>query len=146
MQTLALSGAQDWAEVWAVSVRDLPVHRCEASLTSIGSTLFFGAPMNSTTGDRTNFTIYSSTDGGKHWSWFAGVYAQSSGYSDVVALDHPNDQHHHLGVAFQLGHNLPHVEGGGYDIAFARIPVDADISSIKVNGFNPYNSEFGEWN
>ena len=101
-------------------------------MTSIGSTLFFGAPMNSSTGDRTNFTIYSSTDGGKHWSWYAGVYSGSSGYSDVVALSDAYEQQLHLGVSFQVGHNLPHVEGGGYDIAFSRVPLDRDISSTTI--------------
>ena len=80
--------------------------------------LYFGGPMNKTTGDRTNYTVYSSIDGGKHWEWVAGVFAGPSGYSDISFL--PDGQ---LGIGFQLGHNLPHVVGGGYEFAYTRINV-----------------------
>ena len=82
--------------------------------------LFFGAPMNTTTGDRYNYTIYSSTDGGKQWRWNTGVFAGPSGYSDLVAIGVSGGSAQ-LGVAFQLGRNLPHVEGGGYDMAYAVV-------------------------
>lgn len=85
--------------------------------------------MNRTTGDRTNYTLYASLDGGNTWAWGAGLYAGSAGYSSVAVL---GTQKLAAGVwrvdvaaAFQLGHNLPsrHVEGGGYDGVFARASI-----------------------
>ena len=114
-----MKGGATWSEQWYTDVHALPVHRCEAAMVSTDDgTLYFGGPMNSTTGDRTNYTIYSSTDGGKHWSWVTGVFGGPSGYSDIAFL--PDGQ---LGVGFQLGHNLHGVVGGGYDFAYARVNV-----------------------
>ena len=97
-------GGVTWAETWTVPVEKLPVHTCQPSLisTSDGSKLFLGAPMNSTTGDRWNYTIYSSVDGGREWTWTAGVYGGPSGYSDMTML--PNGE---IAVGFQRGLSLP---------------------------------------
>ena len=54
--------------------------------------------MNFSTGDRWNYTVYSSTDGGREWAWVAGVYDGPAGYSDMSFLPDGN-----LAVAFQLG-------------------------------------------
>jgi len=62
-------GGQSWVETWSVPVQELPVHTCQSSLigASDGKVLYFGAPMNTTTGDRYNYTIYTSSDGGRQW-------------------------------------------------------------------------------
>ena len=112
-------GGMSWAEAWYPTVEELPVHRCQAALVSndLGK-LYFGFPMNTTTGDRTNYTIYSSDDGGRRWQWTTGVFSGPSGYSDLHFL--PNGQ---LAVGFQRGLNLAHVVAGGYEFAYARVQV-----------------------
>ena len=113
-------GGQTWSEQWTVPLAELPVHRCQAALTSTadGSRLYLGAPMNMTTGDRTNYTIYESADGGRSWDWLTGVLpGVPTGYSDIILTNDGKT----LAVGMQHGNNLPHIVGGGYDIAFARV-------------------------
>jgi len=75
--------------------------------------------MNTTTGDRWNYTIYTSLDGGREWAWATGVYGGPSGYSDMIFL--PSGE---LAVGFQRGLGLPRpVVGGGYEMAYARVEV-----------------------
>ncbi len=107
-------------EAWTVPVRELPVHTCQPTLisTADGETLYFGAPMNMTTGDRYNYTVYTSSDGGRRWQWLTGVFGGPSGYGDMAFL--PNGQ---LGIAFQRGLGLPGVTAGGYEMAYARVDV-----------------------
>jgi ribosomal protein L31 len=63
------TGGQTWAQTWHVPYSVLPAARCEAAMTSVDlpghdtGLLLFGAPMNTTTGDRTNYTVHSSLDG-----------------------------------------------------------------------------------
>lgn len=110
-------GGASWSEQWYPNVEELPVHRCQAAMIGAADgTLYFGSPMNMTTGDRTNYTIYASDDGGRHWHWAAGVFGGSSGYSDMLLL--PSGE---LAVAFQRGLDLPHKVGGGYEYAYARV-------------------------
>ena len=54
--------------------------------------------MNASTGDRSNYTVYSSMDGGREWAWVVGVYSGPSGYSDMTFLPDGN-----LAVGFQRG-------------------------------------------
>jgi hypothetical protein len=88
--------------------------------------LVFGAPMNMTTGERNNYTIYTSTDGGNSWAWGVGVddHPNDQGYSGITVLGtqklSSGSWRVDVGVSFQLGHGIHGVEGGGYDIAFAR--------------------------
>lgn len=118
------NGGEDWADTWHLPLADLAVHQVESAMTSVeidgGTQLFLGFPMNTTTGDRTNYTIYSSTNGGRQWRWNTAVFPGPSGYSDLTVLGSAGG-HVQLGVAFQLGHNLPHVAGGGYDMAYALV-------------------------
>ena len=72
--------------------------------------------MNATTGDRWNYTVYTSEDGGRHWQWLTGVYSGPSGYSDMTLL--PNGQ---LAVGFQRGLGIKGVVGTGYEMAYARV-------------------------
>ena len=86
--------------------------------------LIFGAPMNMTTGDRTNYTLYSSVDGGNSWAWAAGLYGGATGYSSLTVLGTeklPSGSWRvDVGASFQMGHEIHGVEGGGYDMGFAR--------------------------
>jgi sialidase-1 len=118
-------GGQSWVQTWSVSAQQLPVHTCQSSLVAAadGKTLFLGAPMNTTTGDRYNYTVYTSKDGGRQWQWFVGVFQGASGYGDMTFL--PNGQ---LGIAFQRGLGLKGIVGGGYEMAYARV----DMSDSHV--------------
>ena len=48
--------------------------------------LIFGFNMNTTTNDRTNYTLHTSVDGGVTWEWTSGVYPYWSGYSALSVL------------------------------------------------------------
>lgn len=125
-------GGASWARMWSVAVDELPAHRCEAGMTSADldghptGLLVFGAPMNASTGDRTNYTLYTSLDGGDSWQWARGMYGLQAGYSATVVLGTErlgSDRWRvDVGAGFQLGHGITtgHVEGGGYDLAYAR--------------------------
>ena len=95
--------------------------------------LLFGAPMNATT--RADYTIYYSLDGGRAWARGAAVYGGQAGYSSLVVLGGASQASAsgswsvEVGVAFQLGHGIHGVEGGGYDMAFARRTVHIHPSS-----------------
>ncbi len=70
--------------------------------------------------------------GGMSWTWAAAMYPSTStsvawtGYSAITAIGEAQrisatTWRLDIGAAFQLGHNLgKHVEGGGYDMAWAR--------------------------
>ena len=70
--------------------------------------------------------------GGMSWKWATALYPSSptavawTGYSAITAIGEPQrvsaaTWRLDIGGAFQLGHNLgKHVEGGGYDMAWAR--------------------------
>ena len=70
--------------------------------------------------------------GGMSWTWTAALYPSTpnavawTGYSAITVIGDPqrlaaNKWRLDIGAAFQLGHNLgKHVEGGGYDMAWAR--------------------------
>jgi len=63
------TGGQTWGQPWHVPYSMLPASRCEAAMASVdlpghaAGLLLFGAPMNTTTGDRTNYTVHTSLDG-----------------------------------------------------------------------------------
>ena len=115
-------GGQSWVDAWSVPFAELPAWTCQPSLVSTpdDETLYFGAPMNTTNTTnpdrRSNYTVYSSTDRGRRWQWLTGVLEGPAGYSDMSVL--PNGQ---LAVLLQRGRSIPRVEGGGYEMAYARI-------------------------
>ena len=63
------TGGQTWTQTWHVPYSVLPAARCEAAMTSVDlpghetGLLLFGAPMNTTTGDRTNTLCTASMVG-----------------------------------------------------------------------------------
>jgi hypothetical protein len=66
------------------------------------------------------------------WAWATALYPSTpaavawTGYSAITAIGEPQRVSTQtwrldIGAAFQLGHNLGrHVEGGGYDMAWAH--------------------------
>ena len=93
--------------------------------------------MNTSTGDRSNYTVYSSTDGGREWAWVVGVYSGPSGYSDMTFLPDGN-----LAVGFQRG-GAPKFAAGqaGTSLALAIVelplPAQPDLPvalRVHLNG------------
>ena len=133
------NAGRSWGAQWHVPLSELPSHRCEAAMVSVQlpghpiGALLFGAPMNATT--RADYTIYYSLDGGRAWARGAAVYGGQAGYSSLVVLGGASQASAsgswsvEVGVAFQLGHGIHGVEGGGYDMAFARRTVHIHPSS-----------------
>ena len=85
-------------------------------------------------------SVYLCVTGGLSWTWAAALYPSTSttvawtGYSAITAIGSPqritatkgggSSWRVDIGAAFQLGHNLgKHVEGGGYDMAWARCSI-----------------------
>lgn len=125
-------GGATWARLWHVPYSTLPAADCEAGMAHVDlpghatGALIFGFNMNTTTEDRTNYTLHTSLDGGNSWQWGSGVYSCWAGYSAVEVLGPAQkiaDQSWRVdvGVAFQLTHNLgSHIETGGADLGWAR--------------------------
>ena len=63
---------------------------------------------------------HARRDGGASWEFVDVVYGGGAGYSDIHVL--PGGW---LGVAFQKTFDPPdpHIEGGGYNLGFARLKV-----------------------
>ena len=78
-------GGKSWARLWHVSYSMLPVANCESAMAHVElgghpeGLLIFGFNMNTSTDDRTNYTLHSSLDGGATWQWASGVYPMWSG-------------------------------------------------------------------
>jgi len=75
-------GGATWAANW--TAYDLPDPNCEGSLLSNAKTgqLYFGNP--STSRSRGNYSIHSSSDGGRTWPQSMVVYPGAAAYSDMA--------------------------------------------------------------
>ena len=134
-------GGATWANLWHVPYNALPAGDCESAMTHVdlpGHTtgaLIFGFNMNTTTNDRTNYTLHTSLDGGATWQWASGVYPFWSGYSALTVLGPPQKASAQswrvdVGAAFQLSHNLgSHVETGGADLGWARRSLEISVGA-----------------
>jgi len=73
---------------------------------------------------RSNYTLHQSEDGGASWDLVNRVYAGGAGYSDAHVLRDGDKQV--LAMAFQKTFDppVPSIEGGGYDIAVALLPLN----------------------
>ena len=97
--------------------------------------LIIGFNMNTTTDDRTNYTLHTSLDGGETWQWASGVYPFWAGYSALGVLGPAQRVGERswlvdVGAAFQLGHNLgSHVETGGADLGWARRALEISVEN-----------------
>ena len=80
-------------------------------------------------GELLTWSDRSICDGGQ---FVATVYADGAGYSDAIVLpaDPANSQARVLAMAFQRTFHPPQhgIEGGGYDIALALMPLGGDDS------------------
>ena len=97
--------------------------------------VYLGHP-GASDGDRANYTIHRSTDEGATFEFVGVIYPGGAGYSDVHVLpyDGPGDR---LGVAFQRCLNDSSREGGGYNMAWATIPVKGDRIGAPPPSPNP---------
>ena len=96
---------------------------CENSLAADPDTgmVYYGHP-GAVNGSRTNFTVHVSADGGASWEFFERVTAHGSGYSDMHVLRTPSGGKE-LAVLFQRTLWEAGNEGGGYNLAWATIPL-----------------------
>ena len=105
---------------------EIIVNNCENALASDPETgtLYWGHPgaVNMT---RANYTVHESTDGGATWRLLDRVYARGAGYSDVHVV--PTAAGAQLGVLFQRTLYEPGAEGGGYNLAYAAVPLTQEI-------------------
>ena len=84
--------------------------------------LFWGYPGNSSHA-RSNYTLRRSDDMGATWQFVNRVFAGGAGYSDAIVM--PDGDGHSLAMAFQQTWDPADatVEGGGYDMGMARLPL-----------------------
>ena len=73
---------------------------------------------------RANYTVHTSADGGATWVLLDRVYESGAGYSDVHIVRTKDGKKPYLGALFQRTLYEPGVEGGGYNLAFASVPLD----------------------
>ena len=118
-------GGETWAQWWWLEDRQPDVYTgtCENSVSSDPAAspdegrMFYARP-GAVNGSRSNYTVHRSYDGGGTWRLQAVVYSHGAGYSDSVVLPNGN-----LGVVFQRCLYNASIEGGGYNLAFAEVPV-----------------------
>ena len=134
-------GGRTWSNLWHVPYDMLPAGDCESAMAHVelpghaNGALIFGFNMNTTTNDRTNYTLYTSLDGGATWQWASSVYPYWAGYSALAVLAPAESADRQswdveVGVAFQLSHNLGrHVETGGADLGWARRTLTISVGS-----------------
>jgi len=124
-------GGYTWAAIWYVrdTQPDIELHQptCSEALVSNPAagkgSLYSGHP-GSLSHDRSNYTLHKSDDNGVTWQFVNRVYAGGSGYSDAVVM--PNgDDGYTLAMLFQKTWDPPDptVEGGGYDMGLALMPL-----------------------
>lgn len=123
-------GGYTWAELWHLADRQPEIQEyvaeCAHALTSDPETgtMWWAHPGGGADGhDRYNGTLQQSNDGGATWEFAAhistgGYPAGGYGYSDIHLTSDGA-----LGVLYQRTFDPPErsIEGGGYDLAFARI-------------------------
>jgi len=118
-------GGRTWADLWYLADRQPEIQHytseCAHALVSApDGTIYWGHPGGGTDGhDRSNYTMQVSHTGGATWELLDHVEPLGAGYSDAHLM--PDGS---LLVAFQRTFDppVPSIEGGGYDLALARIP------------------------
>ena len=94
-----------------------------------------GSPSATYWGSRSNYTLHRSQTGGASWEFVTHVYADGAGYSDAIVLPDPDDPNARvLAMAFQKTFHPPNhgIEGGGYDIGIALLPLKSDDGSAHA--------------
>ena len=127
-------GGWTWEELWYIEDRqpEIMTGTCAQALVSdvsVSPTMYWSHPGNWTQGTeiaRANYTLHQSTNGGAHWDAGRRVYPLGAGYSDAHVVPDPTSPNGHtLLMGFQKTFVPPvrSVEGGGYDMAVARLPL-----------------------
>jgi hypothetical protein len=106
---------------------DIGIHDkfVDEALTSSASTMYWAHPQ-STSRSRSSYTLHSSSNGGATWDFASRVYGGGAGYSDAIVVADPAvPGGETLLMAFQKTFTPPvlGVEGGGYDVGLARLPL-----------------------
>jgi len=120
-------GGATWAAIWYAEHRQPELspytNNCENPMVSDPATgiIYWGHP-GATNKTRANYTVHSSHDGGATWQFFNRVYAGGAGYSDLHVLQDAQGESY-LGVLFQRTLYEEGVEGGGYNLALASVPL-----------------------
>ena len=139
-------GGYTWSEIWYLEKRqpEIMVGTCAHALSSdpATGTVFYSHPGNWTEGTelaRANYTLQKSVDGGATWQFVNRVYGPGppgsgrsgpnyggAGYSDSIVIpDSSAPGGATLLMGFQKTFEPPvaGVEGGGYDMAVALLPL-----------------------
>lgn len=121
-----------WAEWWTVPGRPgtheigvLEDFLNEALTSTATGTIYWGHPQN-VSRTRSNYTLHRSRNGGGSWEAVTRVYALGAGYSDAIVVpDSTAPSGETLLMAFQKTFEPPvsGIEGGGYDVGLARLPL-----------------------
>ena len=118
-------GGRTWAEWWELADRQPDIQKytaeCAHALVSDPSkgTMYWGHPGGGLDGHgRMNYTVETSVNGGKSWRKLVNFGPKGAGYSDAHLLHDGT-----LAIAYQKTFYppAPGIEGGGYDIGFAKI-------------------------
>ena len=127
-------GGLTWSELWYVgdrqSFREIPLAVCDQAICSDptandGGAMIYWAHPGSFSGDRSNYTVHRSEDGAS-WDFVNRVYSGGAGYSDALVVPDPQAPSGRvLLMAFQKTFTppVPGIEGGGYDVGLARLPL-----------------------
>ena len=119
-------GGETWAEIWYAERRQPELNpytnNCDNALISDPATgiMYWGHP-GATNKTRANYTVHASYNGGATWEFFYSVYQHGAGYSDMHILNATGEPY--LGVLFQRTLYEEGVEGGGYNLALASVPL-----------------------
>jgi hypothetical protein len=140
-------GGYTWSEIWYLEQRqpEIMVGTCNHALSSdpaISSTVYYSHPGNWTEGSelaRANYTLHKSIDGGATWEFVNRVYGPGdpgsgrsgknyggAGYSDSIVVPNssaPGGATLVMGFQKTFEPPVPGVEGGGYDMAVALLPL-----------------------
>lgn len=131
-------GGHTWSDIWYVEQRqpDVWMGTCDQPIVSdpsVSPTIYYGHPGNNTKNlgkqdnnglARANYTLHQSKDGGASWEFVNRVYPLGAGYSDALIVpDTEAPSGFTLLMLFQKTFNppVPAIEGGGYDLALARL-------------------------
>ena len=147
-------GGATWSEWWFVEQRQpaegwtpgtIWTGTCDQALASnpsVSPTMYYAHPGNDShyygKDDnglaRANYTLHQSHDGGASWEFVNRIYPLGAGYSDANIVPDPAAAGGYtLLMSFQKTFNPPvqGVEGGGYDIAVARLPLPGNSESAS---------------
>jgi hypothetical protein len=120
-------GGTSWSAVWYIADRQPQISRlqpaCAQAMVSDATGSIYWSHPGDLNHSRSNYTLHRSTDGGASWDFVNRVYAMGAGYSDALVLHDGNESF--LAMAFQKTFEppIPSIEGGGYDMGFAVLPL-----------------------